>query len=113
MFQHAGEWSYTIGLPAKSGISGCLYLVVPNLMGVAIYSPVLDEHGIPARATQFARLLVDGYRLSVFDRIVSRRVSPFAALRLKPAASGEPQQQQQKQPPSLPPPQPPLSGAAQ
>jgi glutaminase len=32
-----------MGLPAKSGLSGGLMLVIPGKMGICIYSPLLNE----------------------------------------------------------------------
>ncbi len=39
LYDFSGEWAFKIGLPAKSAISGCIYIVVPNRMGISIYSP--------------------------------------------------------------------------
>ena len=45
MYDFAGEWSYRIGVPAKSGVGGGILAVVPGQMGIAVYSPRLDRHG--------------------------------------------------------------------
>ena len=45
-----------VGLPAKSGVSGSLVLVIPNTMAIALWSPALDEIGNSARGVQFAKV---------------------------------------------------------
>jgi glutaminase len=45
MYDFAGEWSYRIGVPAKSGVGGGILAVVPGEMGIAVYSPRLDRRG--------------------------------------------------------------------
>ncbi|GAA4368625.1 glutaminase A [Paeniglutamicibacter cryotolerans] len=49
MYDDAGAWMSTVGLPAKSGVGGGLIAVLPGQLGLAVYSPPLDAHGSSVR----------------------------------------------------------------
>lgn len=67
MYNFAGEWAYKVGLPAKSGVSGGLLVVVPNKMGIAVFSPLLDERGNSVRGVKVCEELSQKYCLHIFD----------------------------------------------
>ena len=49
MYDGAGEWLTTVGIPAKSGVAGGLLGTLPGQCGIAVFSPRLDEHGNSGR----------------------------------------------------------------
>ena len=73
MYDFSGEFAFSTGLPAKSGVSGAVMLVIPGLMGIAVWSPRLDEHGNSVRGIEFCRQLVSAYNVHVFDSLATGR----------------------------------------
>lgn len=65
-----GNWMFTVGIPSASGVSGAQIVVIPGLMGMAFYSPMLNEFDIPARVIKFCEMLVARYRMNIFDQLV-------------------------------------------
>lgn len=57
MYDAAGDWSATVGMPAKSGICGGLLAVAPAEVGLAAWSPRLDPHGRSVRGLEAVRRL--------------------------------------------------------
>ena len=55
MYNAAGEWAYSIGIPAKSGVSGAIMAVVPGKLGIAVYSPGLDAYGTSVRGAKVCK----------------------------------------------------------
>ena len=67
MYDGAGRFMVDVGLPAKSGVSGCLMVMVPGLFGLATFSPKLNSKGNSARGVDFCKRLVNSYQLHMFD----------------------------------------------
>lgn len=67
MYNFAGEWAYRVGLPAKSGVSGGIMVVVPNQIGIAVFSPLLDERANSIRGVKVCEALSDRFQLHLFD----------------------------------------------
>ncbi len=70
MYDFSGEFAFCIGLPAKSGVSGAVMVVVPNVMGFCSWSPRLDEQGNSVRGIEFCRRLVDCFNFHNFDDLM-------------------------------------------
>ena len=73
MYDYSGEWAFTVGLPAKSGVSGVILVVVPGILGFCIWSPRLDEHGNSVRGIRFCKDLVATYNFHHFDNLLPGR----------------------------------------
>ncbi|MEM7617171.1 MAG: glutaminase A [Pseudomonadota bacterium] len=78
MYDFSGEFAFTVGLPAKSGVSGGLMLVIPNVMGIALWSPKLDIMGNTVRGVEFSKQLVKQFNFHNYDSLVgqSKKVDP-------------------------------------
>jgi glutaminase len=55
MYDSAGEWVYTVGMPAKSGVGGGILAVLPGQLGIGVFSPPLDERGNSVRGVAVCR----------------------------------------------------------
>ncbi len=67
MYDYAGEWAYTVGIPAKSGVGGGIIGVVPSTAGIATFSPRLDRFGNSVRGIAVFEELSNEFDLHLFD----------------------------------------------
>lgn len=66
MYDSAGTWAYTVGIPAKSGVSGALFGVVPGKMGIACFSPLIDSHGHSLKGVHAMREFAKKLGMNIF-----------------------------------------------
>lgn len=69
MYDFSGEFAFKIGLPAKSGVSGVMMVVIPNVMGISIWSPRLDKLGNSVRGVAFCERLIETYNFHNYDSL--------------------------------------------
>ncbi|WP_143962487.1 glutaminase A [Litoribacter populi] len=69
MYDHSGEFAFNVGIPSKSGVDGGMIAVIPELMGISIYSPPLDEHGNTVRGVKFCEKLVEKFNFHKHDAL--------------------------------------------
>lgn len=69
MYDYSGQFAFTVGLPAKSGVSGCTMVVIPNVGGLGLFSPPLDSYGNSVRSLQFCNELVNQFNFHQYDNL--------------------------------------------
>ena len=67
MYNYAGQWSYEVGMPAKSGVSGCIMAVIPGQLGIGVYSPPLDAQGNSVRGIKVCQDISNEFELHAFN----------------------------------------------
>ncbi|XP_073993411.1 glutaminase liver isoform, mitochondrial-like isoform X2 [Rhodnius prolixus] len=69
MYDYSGQFAFKVGLPAKSGVSGGMLIVIPNVMGISTWSPPLDPLGNSCRGVQFCQELVSVFNFHRYDNL--------------------------------------------
>jgi glutaminase len=67
MYDFSGEWAFHIGLPAKSGVGGSVYGIIPGFGGFCAWSPPLDKIGNSVKGVEFFKRLVQKFNFHHFD----------------------------------------------
>jgi hypothetical protein len=69
MYDQSGQMAVEVGAPSKSGVSGVLMVIVPNMFGFATFSPRLNAVGNSIRGIEFSKRLVQSYRVHMFESL--------------------------------------------
>lgn len=66
-YQHTGDWLYTSGVPAKTGVGGGVLGVMPGIMGIAAFAPPLDEAGNSVKAQLAIKYIMNKLGMNIFN----------------------------------------------
>lgn len=67
MYDGSGEWLAKVGFSAKSGVAGGIMGALPSKMGIATFSPNLDNIGNSVRSIHICEQLSNDLRLHMMD----------------------------------------------
>lgn len=65
-YDEAGEFSFRVGLPGKSGVGGGIVAIYPEHFSIAVWSPRLNKKGNSYRGLKFLEQFTTQTGLSVF-----------------------------------------------
>ncbi|AGP30641.1 glutaminase [Corynebacterium terpenotabidum] len=71
MYDGAGRWMASVGIPAKSGVAGGLMGTLPGQLGLATFSPRLDSSGNSVRGAEIFRILSEDMGLHLMSALPS------------------------------------------
>lgn len=66
-YEHTGDWMFTSGLPAKTGVGGGIMGVLPGRFGIAAFAPPLDGSGNSVKAQKVLRYIMNRLETGVYS----------------------------------------------
>ena len=66
MYNESGRYAVEVGVPSKSGVSGGILAVVPNKIGIGVYSPQVNANGTSVCGSALMKALSQHFGLRVF-----------------------------------------------
>lgn len=66
-YEHTGDWIYTSGIPAKTGVGGGVMGTLPGVFGIAAFAPPLDEAGNSVKAQAAIKYIAREIGVNVFS----------------------------------------------
>lgn len=66
LYDDSGIWLYNAGVPAKSGVGGCLIAVVPGKFGIGVISPPLDKAGNSVKGQMVIKYVIQQLKVDPY-----------------------------------------------
>lgn len=66
-YEHTGDWIYTSGIPAETGVGGGVMGMLPGVFGIAAFAPPLDEAGNSVKAQAAIQYIAREIGVNVFS----------------------------------------------
>ncbi|MBQ5663265.1 MAG: glutaminase A [Bacteroidaceae bacterium] len=66
-YEHSGDWLFSSGLPAKTGVSGGVMGLLPGLFGISAFAPPIDNAGNSVRAQAAIKYIMEKSGFNIFD----------------------------------------------
>merc|ERR1712137_131342 len=76
MYDHSGEFTFRVGIPAQSGEGGGVLAVIPELGGFCTFSPRLDRSFNSVRGVKFYCQLTQEYSFHAYETMVRDKKDP-------------------------------------
>lgn len=65
-YNESGDWAYTTGLPAKTGVGGGIVAIVPGQLAIVGFSPRVNDAGNSVRSAKAINYIVKELGLNIF-----------------------------------------------
>lgn len=66
-YEHTGDWLYTSGIPAKTGVGGGIMGVMSGQFGISAFAPPLDGSGNSVKAQLAIKYIMNKLGLNIFN----------------------------------------------
>ena len=65
-YERTGDWLYTSGIPAKTGVGGGVMGIMPGHFGISAFAPPLDSSGNSVKAQLAIKYIMNKLGISIF-----------------------------------------------
>jgi glutaminase len=65
-YNESGDWAYTTGLPAKTGVGGGIVAIMPGQLAIVGFSPRVNDAGNSVRSAKAINYIVNELGLNIF-----------------------------------------------